>query len=260
MRTARRLASSVAMAGLATLLAACATGGGTVDDGVTRFATQQRESPGDLYVALAAEYYRMGQMEAALERSQRALQIDNRNGRAHYLMALILQSLGEETSAAKHFEQAISLEPQNSDFRNAWGAFLCRQGRFAEADAQFMQALANPLFAAPAVTLTNAAVCAINSGDPTKGEGYLRQALTREPNFAPALLRMAEIEYQRGDHRTARGYLERIMQGGPVTPQALLLGVRVERALGNRQGAQTYAQYLRRAFPDAPETIELRSL
>ncbi|MEY6432451.1 type IV pilus biogenesis/stability protein PilW [Thioalkalicoccus limnaeus] len=257
MRNAVRL---IAMAALSVLLGACASTGDTVDDGVTRFTTQQRESPGDLYVALAAEYYRMGQMEAALERAQRALQIDNRNGRAHYLMALILQSIGEDTSAARHFEQAISLEPQNGDFRNAWGAFLCRQGRYAEADAQFTEALANPLFAAPAVTLTNAAVCAINSGDPTKGEGYLRQALAREPNFAPALLRMAEIEYQRGDHRTARGYLERLMQTGPVTPQALLLGVRVERALGNRQGAQTYAQYLRQAFPEAPENNELRSL
>ncbi|MBK1702425.1 type IV pilus biogenesis/stability protein PilW [Thiococcus pfennigii] len=258
MTAVMRLPRLAVTIGFCTLLGACATPQNqSSGEGIGKLSAQETDSPADLYVALASEYYRIGQMDPALDRARRALELDRNNARAHYVAAVILQRLREDALAETHFRRAIELEPNNPDIRNAWGAFLCAQKRYAEADAQFAEALANPLYNTPALALTNAGLCAVGAGDKTKGENYLRQALTREPRFAPALYQMAEIQYARGDYKSAQGYLERLMQGGQLNPRALLLAVRVEKALGNRKQANVYTEYLRKGFPDAPEVLEL---
>jgi len=245
---------------LGALLGGCATSGlQKTGEGIGKLDAQEADSPSDLYVALASEYYRIGKMDAALDRARRALAIDDKSGRAHYVMAIVLQQLGESDAAEKHFKQALELEPNNGDIRNAWAVFLCSQGRYSEADTQFQQALDNPLFASPALALTNAGLCALGANDQGKGERYLQRALTRDANFAPALYRLAEMHYQRGEYQAAQGYLKRLLEQPQVTPQPLLLGVRVEKALGNRKQAKTYEQYLRQSFPNVSETL-LRSL
>ena len=226
-------------------------------EGIGKLSAQEADSPADLYVALAAEYYRIGQLDAALDRATRAVETDKSNGRAHYVMGIVLQRLGEQGMAEKHFEQAIELEPSNPDIRNAWGAFLCGQGRHAEADEQFAKALANPLFATPALALTNAGLCAMSAGNEAKGEEYLRQALSRDPGFAPALYQMAELNYERRNYKTAHDYIERLLRAAPVAPKSLALAIRVEKALGNRKQATAYTKYLRQSFPDAPELMQL---
>lgn len=242
------------------LLGACATAGPqTTGAGLGKLDAQEADSPSDLYVALASEYYRIGKMDAALDRARRALAIDDKSGRAHYVMAIVLQQLGENDAAENHFKQALELEPNNGDILNAWGVFLCSQGRYAEADAQFQGALANPLFGSSALALTNAGLCALRAGNRSKGERYLQRALARNANFAPALYRLAEMHYQHGEYQSARDYLKRLLDQPQVTPQSLLLGVRVEKALGNTKQANTYKQYLRQSFPNASETL-LRSL
>lgn len=243
---------------LCAALGACASAGPkTTGEGVGKLSAQEHDSPADLYVALAAEYYRIGQLDAAMDRARRALEVDRRNGRAHYVMAIIQQRLGELVPAEEHFRRALELEPDSGDIRNAWAAFLCARGRYEEADKQFNQALANPLFATPALALTNAALCALSAGDPAKGEQYLRQALGRSPSFGPALYQMAKLHYERGNYGIARGYIERLLETAQVTPQTLTLAIRVERALGNRKQAKAYAKYLRESFPDAPELMQL---
>lgn len=245
--------------GLCLLLIACVSQPtkSSTGEGIGKLSAQENDSPADLYVALASEYYRIGQMDPALERVRRALKLDKNNARAHYIAALVLQRLGENALAEAYFERASALEPDSPDIHNAWGAFLCSQGRHEEADAQFADALANPLFTTPALALTNAGVCAISAGEKAKGEGYLREALTRAPRFAPALYQMARLQYAQGDYKAAQGYIDRLMDVNQLNPQTLLLAVRVEKALGNRKQAKVYTQYLREGFPDAPEILEL---
>ncbi len=255
--TGSRAVRILLIAGLCGQLVACASPGPTSGGVSGDLDTQQGERPSDLYVSLAAEYYRIGQLDAAVDRAQKALEIDSGSGRAHYIMAIIKQRLGENAQAETHFKQAVALEPGSGEIRNAWGAFLCSQNRYAEADAQFTAALSNPLYKTPDLALTNAGACAIRAGDLAKSEGYLRQALSRDASFGPALYAMAELQYKRGDHKSARTYIERLMQTTQMTPQTLLLGVQIEKALGNRKQAQTYAQFLRQRFPDAPENLKL---
>jgi type IV pilus assembly protein PilF len=103
----------------------------------------------------------------------------------------------------------------------------------------------------------NAADCARRNNRDSQAETYLRRALTRSPNYPPALFAMAERTFARGDYKEARGYLARYSRVGPTTPAALLLAARIERKLGNTTEAKSLEAALRQRFPDAPEIMQL---
>jgi len=215
------------------------------------------ESPADLYVNMAAAYYQRGQMDAALERGLHAIAEDKKSPRAHYVLGIIYQHLGETREAQQHLAEAVRLDPTNPDILNARGSFLCLERKYSEAIAQFEEALENPLYESPEVALMNAADCARRAGRGAESERYLRKALTANASFAPALLAMAKLSYARGDAQDAQGYLTRYSRVGQVTPEVLLLATRIETRLGNRETAKALAASLRARFPDSPEVMEL---
>lgn len=235
------------------LLAGCASTGSERGDGTLG----GDDSPADLYVAMAQEYYRLGQMDAALQRAEHGVKLDGRNAKARYMLAFLYQRLGDNARAETQFREAVALDPKNADIRNALGTFYCGQRRFAEADAEFNLALENPLYTTPEVALVNAAVCARQAGNATKAADYLSRAVAANPRFGPALYEQARLQYDQGDFKAAKGHMDRYFQVAPMAPQALLLAVRIERRLGNRKQAESYAQTLRRQFPSSNEVLQL---
>lgn len=217
----------------------------------------EQNSPGDLYVAMAAEYYRLGQMDAALRRAEQAIAEDQKNPRAYYVIAIIYQQLGETARAEENFKQALELSPKNSDVMNAYGTYFCAQRHYPEAQAQFAKAIENPLYATPWVALTNAGTCAASAGNLAQAETHYARALTANSEFGPALFKSAELELRRGNPKGAKNYLDRYFQRNAPLAVALLLAIRTERKLGNAKAASTYEQVLRKSFPDAPELREL---
>jgi len=237
----------------AALLVGCGSQSTRSDDATGSLGEQVPSSPSDVYVALAGQYYARGQMDIALQRANQALGKDANNANAHLVNALIYQRLGETAKAESHYRRAVELNGKDPTIRNAWGAYLCGERRYPEADEQFQQALANPLYPSPWTALTNAGICAKASGDSAKARGYFRQALQRNPNFGPALLATAELDMSQGDARSASTMLNQYFKTSPPTAQALELGVRVEHQLGNKKAAASYSAMLKQRFPGSPE-------
>jgi type IV pilus assembly protein PilF len=237
------------------LLAGC--GGGQAKREATDLGLEQKGSPADLYVNMAAAYYQRGQLDAALERGLRALNEDKRSANAHYVLAIVYRRLGKRAEAERHFREALRLEPDNPEFLNAQGTMLCAERRYDDAIDLFKRAVANPLYQTPEVALMNASDCSGRARRPTEAERYLRESLSRNANYPPALLAMARFKHERGDHQAAREYMARYGRVGRVTPDALLLAYRIERGLGNADAAEALGGALRRRFPDAPQVMEL---
>lgn len=237
------------------LLAGC--GGSQAKREAADLGLDQEASPADLYVNMAAAYYQRGQLDAALERGLRALREDKRNADGHYVLAIVYRRLGKQAEAERHFREALRLEPDNPEFLNAHGTMLCAERRYGEAVDLFDQAVANPLYQTPEVALMNASDCSRRAGRTTDAERYLRESLSRNANYPPALLAMARLSHERGDHQAARGYMARYGRVGTASPDALLLAYRIERGLGNTDTAKALADALRRRYPDAPQVMEL---
>jgi len=231
-------------------MAACGGKQGDKDEGT-------QVSPGELYVQIAVEYYRLGEVEPALKNARKALAEDPDYAQAHNVIATIYQQLKQPDQAEEHFRLALGLTPDDPYLLMAWGNFLCERGDDAGAASQYQQALANPLFKAPWVAETRAAICLRRAGNVIAAEAALRRALTANPTYPPALLEMAELEQVQGRSRSAKSYLERYLAAGGRGAKPLLLGVRIERVLGSRQGASRYEKLLRQNYPDAPEIQSL---
>ncbi|MGQ9659481.1 MAG: type IV pilus biogenesis/stability protein PilW [Thermochromatium sp.] len=213
------------------------------------------DSPAKLYVELAKEYHRLGQTEIALRRAQQAVKTDDQYAPAHVWLGFLLDHLQQTDEAAKHYERAIRLAPNNPDVLNAYGSFLCKQRRYAEAEAQFLKAAANPIYATPWIALTNAGHCAVEAGDTTKAETHYRAALRANASFGAPLASLGELAMKRGDAKAAKEYIDRYFKPETIrTPSAsriaLQTGLEAERVLGNRKRAAFYQKVLHDSFPD----------
>lgn len=206
------------------------------------------------YVELGIAYMKQGQYDVALKRLQRALAIDGTSPDAHNAMALLRQQLEQPELAEEHFRKAIGHDPDFAAAHNNYGQFLCRRGRFEEAEREFNLAAENPLNKNRDTAYTNAGLCMELNEDPAAAEGYYRQALRQNPKQPVALLAMARLSFDNGRYLPARAYLQRYAEVGSPTPESLWLGYRVETRLGARDAAASYALALRGRFPDAEET------
>lgn len=237
------------------LLGACASDSPT-QPGETR--AEERTRVADLNTQLGLEYMRDGNNETALKRLQKAVETDAGHAPAYTALGLLYSRLGEVDKADANFRTALRLAPTNGNTLNNYGLFLCQQKRFEDGEAQLLKAVKNPLYASPAIALTNAGFCAQDAGKPQAAEDYFRQALERNPEIAPALLAMAELCLGRGDASAASQYLNRHLKSARASPRALALGVQIEKRTGDRDRQASYELMLRSQFPDSPENGRLQ--
>lgn len=206
---------------------------------------------------LGIEYLRSGNMEAALDKLNRALQADAGYFGTHNALGLLYQRLGDPAQAERHFKRAIALNQNDSGSKNNYGLFLCQNKRFDEAEKVFIQAASNPLYETPAVAYANAGTCALMNNQPAPAEKYFRQALSISPEIPSALIQMAQLSYDQDNFLNARAYLQRFQSVARHTPASLLLGIRIEQQLGDRNAVASYELLLKNNFADSVEAGQL---
>ncbi|HSH29517.1 MAG TPA: type IV pilus biogenesis/stability protein PilW [Thiohalobacter sp.] len=234
---------------LAVLLAGGCAGSG-VRDNETRSAAQYN-------VELGLQYMQEGMNQVAMEKFQKALRQDPELPTAHNAIAVLYESLGQIDQADHHFQRAVRLDRNDSRAHNNYGAFLCRQDRWEDAEPHFVAAASDPLYETPELVYANAGICAHQAGDLEKAELYLRKALEVEPEYPIALRRMAQFSLEQGQYLKVRAYLQRYQAVARHTPQTLLLGIRAEQQLGDRNAEASYRLLLRNNFPESPQAREL---
>ncbi|MGC1952875.1 MAG: type IV pilus biogenesis/stability protein PilW [Gammaproteobacteria bacterium] len=239
---------------LAIMLGLALFGCGTTGTSNKPAPPQKVDRLAELHTQLGLGYLREGRYETAWKRLSRALEIEPNYAAAHSAMALLHEQLDEPQEAEAHYRRALALTPSDSASHNNFGRFLCAQGRSTDAEAEFLKAVANPLYDAPEIAYTNAGLCLYAGGDLGKAEGYLRRALQINPNIPVALLKMASVTLQKGHPLPARAYLQRYQALGRQSAESLWLGVRIERLLGDQNAAASYTMLLKNNFPDSNET------
>ncbi len=230
---------------IAALLAGCASGG------------DQREAS-RINTQLGINYLQQGNLNQANESLEKALSQNRRNAEAHAAMGVLSERLEKYEDADHHYRRSLRLDDEQPSVRNNYGRFLCNRERYEEAEEQFQRAIEDPLYERRHVALANAGLCALQAGRKDDAEEFLRHSLERQPDFAPALRRLAELRYESGDYVSARGYYQRFIEQSSQNAATLLLGVRIEEALDNLDDAASYALRLRSQFPDSDEAQELR--
>lgn len=218
------------------------------------------ESPSMIHTKLGIEYMRLGQHEVALQKLQKALELDSRNVEANTGLALLYERLNQNESVGKYYEAALAIEPNNSSTHNNYGSFLCRFNRAEEAQQHFKKALENPLYKTPELAYSNAGLCALKNQDRTKAMEFFRKALETKSDFPVALFHLADLSEQRDDITEAQAYYKRFVAVSMQTPASLWLGIRLARRTGDKNAEASYILVLRSKFPESEETKMLRNL
>lgn len=221
----------------------------------------ERVSPvraADVNTRLGVGYFERGDLQIAIEKLERAIELDPAHVPAYVTLALIQERLGRDARARRYHREAVSLAPDDGATLNSYATFLCRQGEYAEAEEFFRRAVDDPFYDTREVAYTNAGACALRSDRFDRAEDYLRGALEINPDYPDALFHLARLFLQRDDAFRARAFLQRFEATAGADPGMLLLGYRIEKRLGNEREAARYFRRLEEQFPDSAEARNAR--
>lgn len=224
----------------------------------TQVDQQRLHRAGLINAQLGIDYMNSGSMKRAYDKLTLALSQYPDSSMIRYAYALLMQRLGENAKAEENFRKAIELNPSESSAHNNFGIFLCDQKRYQEAQKQFKDALANPLYSTPQFAYANSGFCYINQGKPELAATAFKQALKVSPDFPSALYGLARIAADKGDWKNADKLLSQIKGQAHYSPSILALCIKVKQHQGDLVGATQCARDLYRMFPNSPEAKALQ--
>ncbi|TWO78999.1 type IV pilus biogenesis/stability protein PilW [Denitratisoma oestradiolicum] len=202
---------------------------------------------------LGAGYYEARQFSTALDEARIAIAADSSYAPAHNLLALVYMELKEHRAASDAFERALKLEPGDPEISNNYGWFLCQIGQEPKGLEYLQAAVRNPLYAAPAVALTNAAACAQNIKNFDRAGEYLAQALRVDPNNPRALFMLAELNHKLGRYGEAQLRIAAFHRLVEASAESTWLALRIARGQGNRGDEARFGAQLRQKFSTSNE-------
>lgn len=233
-------------------LSGCATSGGE--------NTSSPEKRAQIYTALGVAYLQQGQTRAAVQEFNKAIEIDSRAADAHSALGLAYQQLNQPELAAKAFREALDISPHAPGILNNYGAFLLSQGKYGEAEKALRQALADPLYPTPQFAYLNLAKVHAARGDQQQARADLNRALEIQPNFAPALLQLAILDYAEGNLPAAESEVELALAQMPTDLDARLLAGQVARDRKRYEEARRHFQQVIDQAPFSPQGRRAQSL
>jgi type IV pilus assembly protein PilF len=211
-----------------------------------------------IWVQLGQHYLEIGKLELAKEDLLKALKFDPKSVDARTVLATLYDRVGDRTSAEKNYREAADLAPTAGAANNNYGLYLCKLGRFDQAQKRFEIAKADSFYKDLDVVYLNSGTCnLLAKGSVEVAEGDFRRAIEINPKNGQALFQLASVLYEKSDFFKARAFIQRFDALGQSSADALLLARNIEVKLGNAAGARDYAQRLREQFPDTSQTRSL---
>ena len=202
---------------------------------------------------LAASYFEQGQTTVALDEIKRSLASDPNYGQAYVLRGLVYMRLKDVALADESFRRALQINPRDADAQHSYGLFACEQGRFAQANELFNQALSSPVYGGRGRTLLAMGVCQIRAGQLAEAESSLARAYEFDTGNPIAAYNLASLRFRRGDAQGAQFIIRRVNNSELANAETLWLGIKVERQLGNLAAVSQLGQQLGRRFADSPQ-------
>ncbi len=143
---------------------------------------------------LALAYLQQDDPVRAKRKLLLALTQDPQSLLANSSMAYYLEQCGEKEKAAFYYKKAMMLAPRAGSAWNNYGAFLCRQGHYQQAEAYFLKAANDLHYDNPAAAYENAGLCCLASGDHRKARRYFVNALEHAPTRAVSLEQLLKLD------------------------------------------------------------------
>ena len=221
-------------------------------------AARTPQDAAKIWVELGQHYLELGRLEIAKEDLLKALKFDPKSVDAHTVLATLYDRVGETATAEQYYREAAELKPKAGATNNNYGLYLCKLGRFEEAQKRFDIAKADGFYQAADLVYLNSGTCILLAkGSIDAAEADFRRAVELNPKNGQALYQLASVLYRKGEYFKARAFIQRFDGLGHPNPDALLLARNIEEKLGNSAGVRDYVRRLHDQFPDSAQTRSL---
>ncbi len=163
----------------------------------------------NLGVALASA----GQIDAAFEQYQIALQIKPDYARAHYNFGYTLARQGNLNKGIFHLNESLRLDPNNKEVHNDLGVAFVMQGRLDEAIYHFRQALQiSPDYSR---VHNNLGIALGRQGNLTEAVDHYQEALRLDPEYAEAHNNLGHALQRQGKFKAAHHHFAEALRIDP---------------------------------------------
>jgi type IV pilus assembly protein PilF len=213
-----------------------------------------------LNVQLALGYIEREQLGIAQDKLEKAIEQNSENIDAYTTMAYLKRLIKEYDMAEDYYQKALDIKSNDPNIHNNYGGLLCQMGRYDDALEEIRQAYDSPFYETPYLAYANAGTCLLDKGDYQQAEAMLRKALRDQPNYAGALISMAELGVKTHKYLMARAYIQRYHAIANPSAESLWLQIQAEKALGAEDHYTKYARQLMKEFPDSDEAGKLEEM
>ncbi|OCH14889.1 MULTISPECIES: type IV pilus biogenesis/stability protein PilW [unclassified Aliivibrio] len=204
-------------------------------------------------VTLGLSYLNAGNMIKARENLELAVRYAPDYYRSQTSLAYYYQQVDENELAEKAYKRALRSSSKNGNVLNNYGVFLCKNGRYEEAQQKFTQAIDQPYYYLVSASYENAAMCALGSGDKVTAKTYFERSLAHDPNRVRSTLQLAKLNIDEGNYSEPRIALFKFTKKYGYKPVSLSLLIELEKKAGNAHLVKKYADLLGKKYPDSRE-------
>jgi type IV pilus assembly protein PilF len=205
-----------------------------------------------LNMDLGISYMRQGELDQAMYKLQKSIDIEPDNATAHRMLGMVYERMDDINNAEKEYRLAVRQEPDDAEALNQLGSFVCMRGDARESLKYYDRALKIPRYKSRYLIYTNAGTCA-KKFDLALAETYLRKGLAENAVYPEGLYQMADVTYRREVYLQSRAFIQRRLAVAPASPDVLWLGYRIETALNDRLSAEDFSKRLLKEFPSSVE-------
>jgi tetratricopeptide (TPR) repeat protein len=200
-----------------------------------------------------------GQMQAAVEEHERALEADPKHVQARVNLITLYARLGQTEKAEEHYRALLAIDPNLVESHYNYGVMLTGQQKYKEAAEAYRRALEiNPYYAD---AHNNYAFLLMIEGRLNEAAEHYRAAIANKPNYRLAHFNLGRILVHQGKAQEAIShFLQTLTPEDEDTPRFMYgLGAAYARA-GDRKSALKYLQDARQRAAALGQSDLLKSI
>lgn len=201
-------------------------------------------------VQLGLGYLKQGNRPRAKQKLLTALEQEPRSVDANSAMAYYFEQTGEPAQAKTFYLKALSLAGKAGAQLNNYGAFLCRQGDYKQADRYFLKAVADLHYVHTAGAYENAGLCSLSANQLEQAKPYFIKALNQDPSRKVSFYELVKIETKSGHNESAYALIQKYADLVLNDRTLLFLAKEVAEKAGQYEVAAMYKQTIKNMDPN----------
>lgn len=247
-----RRQAGVFLISLSILLASC------VSETTGGFNQANPDDALDVYLQLALGYVEQQDFNQARRHLNNAVEIDPNNSDIYGIWGLVYTLEGDLNLADESFLRALRLNSGNSQVRNNYAAFLFSNGRFQAAYDQLETVVEDTEYAGRPQAFENMGLAALQLNQLDDAEYAFTRALQLNSNRIRSTLELTDIYLQRGNIQDAGRYYQSFLTlrqffNVQQSARSLWIGIKLEQARGMNTQMLEYGSSLVELYPDSAE-------